>query len=52
MIGKARLPISKIVLESNPPGSNLTKEDLEYFNKMTNEQMIEDYSKFENKFEI
>ncbi len=52
MIGKARLPISKIVLESNPPGSNLIKEDLEYFNKMTNEQMIEDYSKFENKFEI
>ena len=52
MIGKARLPISKIVLESNPPGSSLTKEDLEYFNKMSNEQMIEDYSKFENKIEI
>ena len=52
MIGKARLPISKVVLESQPPNNNLTKEDLEYFDKMTNEQMIDDYSKFENKIEI
>jgi histone-binding protein RBBP4 len=51
MIGKARLPISKVVLESQSP-ENLSKEDLEYFGRMTNEQMIEDYAKFENKIEI
>ena len=43
MIGKARLPISKVVLESQSP-ENLSKEDLEYFGRMTNEQMIEDYA--------
>ncbi len=52
MIGKARLPISKIVLESQPPDNNLTKEDLENFNKMSNDQLIDDYSKFDNKIEI
>ena len=52
MIGKARLPISKLVLESQPPDNNLTKEDLENFNKMSNDQLIDDYSKFDNKIEI
>ena len=50
MIGKARLPISKVVQEIQPP--DLSKEELENFEKMTNEQMIEDYSKFDNKIEI
>ena len=52
MIGKARLPISKIALEAHPQDSNLTKEDFENLKKMTNEQLIEDYAKFENKIEI
>jgi histone-binding protein RBBP4 len=52
MIGKARLPISNYVLQSITPDSNLTKEDLDFFRKMTNEQMIDDYSKFDNKIEI
>ena len=52
MIAKARLPISKVVIDTQPPYNNLTKEDLDSFNKMTNEQLIEDYSKFDNKIEI
>ena len=52
LIGKARLPISQVVLESQSPDSGITKEDFENLKKVTNEQLIEDYAKFENKIEI
>ena len=52
LICKTRLPISKIVLEEHSTESALQKDDIEYLNKMTNEQMIEEYSKTEKKFEI
>ena len=51
MIANVNLPISKAVQEFNPPDQSLKKE-IENFNKMTNEQMIEEYSKNENKIEI
>ena len=52
LIGKVRLPISKAVLEAQPPEKSLTKEDLDNFNKLTNDQLIEEYKKFDNKLEI
>ena len=51
MVGKVLLPISKVVLEKNPP-NNLEKEDLDYLNSLKNEEMIENYSKYDKKFEI
>ena len=52
MIAKVRLPISKVVQECQPPDKSLTKEELDNFNNMSNDQLIEDYSKIENKIEI
>ena len=51
MIVNAHLPISKIVQEFQPPEESLKKE-IDNFNKMTNEQMIEEFSKNEKKIEI
>ena len=58
MIAKVNLPISKKNIASHPPDEDnqLSKEDFNYIinnvNKMTNEQMIDEYSKIENKIQI
>jgi histone-binding protein RBBP4 len=49
LICKTRLPISKIVLEEHNNDSALQKDDIDFLNKMTNEQMIEEYSKTDKK---
>ena len=52
MIAKARLPISKLVLEKYPPEKYLKKEDLDYIKNLKNDEMIENYAKNETKIEI
>ena len=52
LICKTRLPISKIVLDEHSAECSLQKDDIEFINKMSNEQMIEEYAKTEKKFEI
>ena len=51
LIGKVRLPVSKIVLDEHIKES-LKKDEIEYLNNMTNDQMIEEYAKTDKKFEI
>ena len=54
MIAKTRLPFSKKIFESfiKKGEVKLTKEDINKINEMTNEQMIDEYAKIENKIEI
>jgi len=52
MIAKARLPYSKIILESSSKDNTLTKEEKENILKYTNDQLIEEYSKIDKKLEI
>jgi len=52
LIGKVRMPVSKVVLEGNPPDSLLSKEEIDRLNNIKNDEMIEEYKKCENKIEI
>ena len=52
LIGKVRLPVSKISLETNPPNKFLSKDEIEKLNNITRDQIIEEHSKCENKIEI
>lgn len=52
IIGKVRLPVSKVVLEKHPPDSVLSKDEIDKLHNITNDEMIEEYRKCENKIEI
>ena len=52
LIGKVRLPVSKVVLESNPPNGILSKDEIDKLKNITNDQMIDEYKKCENKIDI
>ena len=52
IIANTNLPISQFTLEKNPPEKYLDKKDLDYLKSIKNEEMIENYAKYEKKIEV